>query len=261
MRGVVRRGTHRSLRPFEKGGHPKFSVVIPVYDRVQALRESILSILNQTYHNFELILVGDNPPVDTLSVIDEFRNNPHVRIYIYPDRSGNACRGRNKGITMASGEIIAFQDSDDIAFPTRLETAAYVFSNMCEGAVQLLYTGVQVLTDGSRSIENIRFCQEINPHLISFEELRETNPIYTSTVCVRRDILLLRGGFRTEMIYREDHELWLRLAHCGSEFYAIPAPMSLYRIHSGNAELLFIDRDSIWKNRMLDLFDKPWQSS
>jgi hypothetical protein len=251
----------RSLTSFEPGSTPKISVIIPVYDRVQPLRESILSILHQTYNNFELILVGDAPPLDTMSVIEEFRAHPKVRTYIYPDRSGNACRGRNKGIMMATGQIVAFQDSDDFAFPRRLETAAYVFTEMCGGNVDLIYTGVRALMDGTRQIGNIQFGQELNPSILPFEDLKHTNPMFTCTVCMRRDVLLLRGGFRREMVYREDHELWLRTAYHGANFHIVPEPLSLYRIHSGNAELLFLDRDKIWLDETLKSYTKPWRSS
>ena len=249
----------RRIANFKPESDLKFSFVIPVYDRVQELRESINSCLNQTYQNFEIIIVGDNPPSDTMAVLDSFRSHPKIRIFTYPDRSGNACRGRNKGITMASGDVIALQDSDDIAFPNRLETASYIFRNAHYGGVHMLYSSVSALTDGSRRIEGIEFGQTIQAQLVPFERLIFDNPVFTCTACIRRDVLLLRGGFRREMTYREDHELWLRLAYHGAIFHVVPDPLALYRIHSGNAELTFLDRDAVWKERMLQLYNEESQ--
>ena len=251
----------RRLRAFSPNINLKFSVIIPIYDRVQPLRESIRSVLRQTYESLEVILVGDNPPQATLSVIREFEADPRVKIFIFPDRSGNACRGRNKGIMIATGDVIAFQDSDDFSFPSRLEVAAFVFKNLNHGTTTLLYSGVNALVDGTRKVEDIEFGQTLNPELLPLDRLKHQNPMFTCTVCVRRDVLLLRGGFRREMTYREDHELWLRLAHHGGVFHAIPEPQALYRIHHGNAELLFLGNDDHWKERMQTEYQREWNAS
>ena len=111
--------SYRCQEP-EAGHPPLVSVIIPVYDRTDVLREAIASVLAQTFSSFELILVSDGSPKETLSVLDEFRSDPRIRIFCFPDNTGNAVRGRNKGILEARGKYVSFLDSDDIAHPERL---------------------------------------------------------------------------------------------------------------------------------------------
>ena len=88
---------------------------MPVYNCTWELKESIESILHQTYLNYELIIVTDGSPTETMKIVNSYKNHPKVRIFHYFKQSGNAVRGRNKGIKEAKGEYIAFQDSDDVA--------------------------------------------------------------------------------------------------------------------------------------------------
>ncbi|MES1383972.1 glycosyltransferase family A protein, partial [Vibrio cholerae] len=99
------------------------SVIIPIYDRTWELKEAIQSILDQSYEKTELILICDGSPQETINIVDEYQSNDKVKIFKYPTSSGNAVRGRNKGIKEANGEFIAFLDSDDIADVNRLKNS------------------------------------------------------------------------------------------------------------------------------------------
>lgn len=191
-------------------------------------------------------------------VIREFESDTRLKTFIYPNRSGNACRGRNTGILLAKGDIIALQDSDDIAFPNRIADTVYAFTNAADGKLDLVYTSIRALTDGTRAVDGITFGQRLDANFLPMHKLELINPMFTCTVSIRRDTLLLYGAFRQEMTYREDHELWLRLAHRGCIFGIIPIPSSLYRIHSGNAELTFLRHDEEWKRLMLAKYKQPF---
>ncbi len=225
-----------------------FSVVIPIYDRTEELREAIESVLRQSFQNFELLLICDGSPRKTLDVVESYLSHPKVRAYFFQDNSGTPCRGRNKGIEMSRGRYVAFLDSDDRAESYRLERTLFHFIarnvDVVGGAIRYMTGG-----DACRGFYDgqIGFTTEY----FDYNQLVEGNRLSICTVAVKRKLLIQYGGFREEMRYREDHELWLRLAYCGSRFYNSPEVFADYRIHEGNAELLYFENDSHWKNMAL----------
>jgi len=232
-----------------------FSVIIPIYDRDWELREAIESVLNQSFQNFELILVCDGSPENTLDVVESYRNNEKVIIYKYPDSSGNACRGRNKGIELSRGQIVTFLDSDDKCCKDRLYKSLYHFYDK---KADLVYGKVKLIVDDSSKRNGIPngSISKINDY--NFEDLQNGNFIHTSTVSVKKSCLLKWGAFRPEMRYREDHELWLRLAYRGCKFYGIDEVLSYYRVHANNAELKFIANDAHWKKLMNEKYKEEY---
>ena len=105
----------------------KVSVIIPTYNRAKLIKRSILSVLNQTYQNFEIIVVDDGSADDTKSVVESF-NNPKIR-YIRHDINKGQSAARNTGIKNAKGKYIAFQDSDDEWLPEKLEKQMSCFES------------------------------------------------------------------------------------------------------------------------------------
>ncbi|QOS81362.1 glycosyltransferase [Paenibacillus sp. JNUCC31] len=232
----------------EVGDTPQISVVIPVYDRTDVLRQSIDSILNQTYQNYELIIVCDGSPAETLKIVDEYVDHEKVRIFKYYNNSGNAVRGRNKAIREARGEFLAFQDSDDIAELNRLEISLNYIN---EFKADVVYGGWRALVDGSRMID-IKDGQEVLSPDCGYDELLKMCVPCQSTVMLRLDAVRAVGGLKTKMRYREDHELWLRMAYKGYKFKSIPLMLTNLRLHSNNLELSFKDDDNRWFNLMLE---------
>ena len=223
------------------------SIIIPVYDRTDVLKESIESVLNQTYDNIEVILVCDGSPKETIDIVDSYNNNPKVRIFKYFDNSGNAVRGRNKGIREAKGKYIAFQDSDDVAVPERISIS---LDYMKAYNADVVYGGWRAIVDGSRDID-IQNGQEVYSPDCDYEMLKELCVPCQSTVMVKRDALLDVGGLKTTMRYREDHELWLRLAYFGYKFKSVDKILTNLRLHKNNLELAFKDDDNRWLSETL----------
>ena len=226
---------------------PLVSVVIPIYDRTDVLVESINSILNQTYENIELLLVCDGSPQATLDIVKQYETHPKVRAFYYKDNSGNAVRGRNKALREAKGEFFAFQDSDDIADPNRIATS---LKYMEQYKVDVVYGAWRALVDGSRKID-IENGQEVSSPDCDYAMLKEICVPCQSTVMCRTGALRAVGGLKPEMRYREDHELWLRLAYNGYKFKAINEVLTNLRLHENNLELSFKDEDNKWYEIML----------
>ena len=232
-----------------------FSFVVPVYDRTQQLRESIRSLFRQTDQDFEILLVCDGSPDATLEVVEELAEHPRVRVLQYRSNSGNACRGRNRGIDMARGRFICLHDSDDIAHHERLaRTRKAIETHDADG----VYGQTRILMDGTRRVDGITNGQVLDPPEFSFETLKRINLMMTCSVAVRRDLLLRFGGFRAAMRYREDHELWLRLAYHGCRWVRAEGVLCHYRLHGGNAELVLGQDSDHWFDQALYWYDKPF---
>ena len=94
------------------------TVIIPSYNRAHCIRNSIDSVLNQTHHNLELLVVDDGSKDKTYQVVKSIKD---LRLhYVYQDNAG-ACAARNHGARLAKGEYVAFHDSDDVWYPEKLE--------------------------------------------------------------------------------------------------------------------------------------------
>lgn len=232
--------------------YPLVTVGIPVYDRTDFLIQSIDSILNQTYPNIEIIAVCDGSPKETLEIIRDYEKKKKIRAFYYSDNSGNAVRGRNKAIREAKGEFFAFQDSDDIATPNRIELSV---ACMREYGADVVYGGWKALVDGTRKID-IKNGQEVFSPDCDMEMLKKICVPCQSTVMVRTAALRRVGGLNTKMRYREDHELWLRLAYFGYRFKAIQEILTNLRLHENNLELSFQETDDKWFQLMQTEYKK-----
>lgn len=96
----------------------KVSVILPVYNRAETLEEACRSVLNQSYHDLELIVVDDASQEDLKAVLDRI-DDPRL-VYIRHDQNAGAAAARNTGLAAAKGTLIAFQDSDDLWLPGKL---------------------------------------------------------------------------------------------------------------------------------------------
>ncbi len=98
---------------------PYFSVIIPTYNRANFIEKTIESVLNQTYQNFEIIVVDDGSTDNTLGVLEQYKNNN--KIHVHHQKNAERGAARNKGISLAKGEYVIFLDSDDLFLEHYLE--------------------------------------------------------------------------------------------------------------------------------------------
>jgi glycosyltransferase involved in cell wall biosynthesis/Flp pilus assembly protein TadD len=238
--------------------NPIFSVVVPIHDRTWELRDALDSVLSQSMQDFEIIIVTDATPPETMKIVDEYAcKDRRIRTFFYTDHSGNACRGRNRGIIEARGEFISFLDSDDQYFPDTLEKAHRAFR---EHQVDFVCGHAYFIVDGTRHAGNLATgsINEGGPINIS-RFLRGENPIQTCSVHIRRDLLLKYGGFRIDQRYLEDLELWTRLAYYNCRFYYTDELLAKYRLHQGNLELKFIENKEYWLELMKSNYLRPFE--
>lgn len=204
-------------------GPPKVSVVIPVFNRPEPVRRAIRSVLNQTYPDFEVIVVDDASTDTTPAVVASF-TDPRVSL-IRHDRNRGGSAARNTGIRAASAPYIGFLDSDDEWMPHNLERQLAVFE---EGPdrVGLVYAGAErVYEDGVVSRDLPRRERDLTRTLLLENVIGET-----SVGMVRRRVFDETGGFDESLPSCQDLDLWLRISE---RFDCVAVPEILVRVIKG----------------------------
>lgn len=222
---------------------PLVSVIIPIYDRTAILAEAIDSVLKQSYQNFELLLVLDGSPEATELVAMSFAKDPRVRIHKFDESSGTAVRQRNLAIALAEGHYVSFLDSDDVMHHDRLKKSV---EELNAGA-DVVYGAWRAKLDGTREIDQLKDGQLVYSTTCDYASLLKACIPCQSTVTLRAELFDSIGLIKSNLRYREDHELWMRAAYSGAKFQVIPDELCTLRLHSGNNELNFLDQDQHWE--------------
>ncbi|RUR80824.1 glycosyltransferase [Chlorogloeopsis fritschii PCC 9212] len=201
---------------------PLISIILPVYNGEKTLLESINSVLSQSLTDFELIIINDGSQDSTLKIIKNIKD-PRLRFFSYPN-AGQAV-SRNRGLSHAVGEYIAFIDADDIWTYDKLEAQlkqlqahkqaklAYSWTNYIDEQSKFLFTGMHLSNSG-----------DVYDKLLVNNFLENgSNPL----VC--RQAIAEVGGFDPSVTPAEDWDLWLRIA-ARYQFVVVPSPQILYRV-------------------------------
>jgi glycosyltransferase involved in cell wall biosynthesis len=222
-----------------------FSVIIPTYNRKDFLGTAIDSVLNQTYSDFEIIVVDD---ASTDGTADWLRSAyPSVRLLELSQNSGCA-KARNEAVKVAKGEYLAFLDSDDTWLPTFLEMQVKAFQ---DPQTILGYSDyVEVRPNGKR-VERPSKRNPLYPDLT--EHLLMENFIRTmSIVAIRRTALIEVGYFNETLPNCSDRDIYLRLSHLGN-FVHTPQSLVNRVLHTKN----LVNNYDQWANsafRVMNMF-------
>ena len=202
---------------------PKVSVIIPTYNREDYISETIQSVLEQTYKDFEIIVVDDGSSDNTKKNLEKFEK----RIKLIIQTNSERAIARNNGVKNSSGEYLAFVDSDDIWIKDKLEKQVKILDN--DKKTILVYGQSQRIDKSSNQIKTAKRQKEGYSGNI-FEKLLYRNFIVSATPVIRRGTFEKTQGFETRYVPYEDWEFWLRLSLLG-KFYFINKPLAFYRIH------------------------------
>jgi glycosyltransferase involved in cell wall biosynthesis len=208
---------------------PLVSVVVPTYNRVQLIGETVESILTQQYDNLELIVVCDGCTDGTERFVNSLAD-PRVKV-VAQENSGGPARPRNAGVACARGEYVAFCDDDDLWMPEKLRTQVTLMER--DPCAALCYAGGVTFGNGAESFLRNRLKR--GPRRNHFRALLYSNFILNSSVLVRRSTLAEVGPFNVDKRLHgtEDYEMWLRIAHT-RKLVGIDEPLVRYRVHRGN---------------------------
>lgn len=197
------------------------SIVMPAYNSEKYVAEAINSVLAQTYKNWELLVLDDGSKDNSLQIIEEF-SKKDSRIKALPNgRNMGVSATRNRGIELASGEWIAFLDSDDMWHPLKLEKQLKVAEKK---AGEFIFTGSSYINEEGYSYKGIF---EV-PEIVTYKKLRNQNVISCSSVLVKKKYFDNIKMEKDEM--HEDYAVWLRMLKTGVIAYGINEPLFIYRI-------------------------------
>lgn len=199
---------------------PEISIIIPVYNGEKYLKDTIVSVLNQTYRNYELIIVDDGSTDNTKNIIDSF-NDPRIQ-YHYQKNSGISA-SRNVGIDLAQGEFIAFLDADDIWLPFKLELQADVIRK--EPDIGLVFGWVYYMDTKSNIVGEKKY----NITDDFYMNLLLGNFVDNGSVpLIRKECFEKVGKF--DFLPAEDWDMWIRIAR-EYKFGYVNDYLAIYRIN------------------------------
>ena len=178
---------------------PLVSVVIPTYNRARYVTEAVDSVLNQTYDNYEIIVVNDGSKDDTVQALAPYAD----RITLITQPNAGLSAARNTGIAASKGEIIALLDDDDRYLPHKLAVQTPLFA---DPNVKLVHTAGHFY-DETNGWEEVQFRGNVDLH-----QLLTMKIIFVQTVMMRKSVLDEVGPFDVNLPAGEDLDMWLRVA-------------------------------------------------
>ncbi len=186
---------------------PEVTVIIPTYNRADYLKKSVRSVRDQTFSNFEIIIINNYSDDNTLNVIDSF-NDKRIQVINFKN-NGIIARSRNQGILRARGKYIAFLDDDDLWCPDKLELQInYMRSNP---DIDLVYSN-SVIIDENDNKKGLLIETKTAKSGRVFLDLLADNFIAVLTVLMKREIVQENGLLDEDPSMKavEDYEYWLR---------------------------------------------------
>lgn len=202
------------------------SILMPVYNTAPYLREAMDSVLSQTFHDFELIVLDDGSPDNAEELLDAY-DDPRIVRY-KGEKNVGLSNVLNAGIDMARGKYIARMDSDDVSLPHRLKVQVDYLETHPE--VDLVSVGMQLF--GAKDGVWIR---EQNPEKVKINALFYSPVLHASSVW-RKDSFEKHGlRFSQEMVPAEDYDLWTRALLKGLKLVNLPEVLYKYRIHDAQS--------------------------
>jgi glycosyltransferase involved in cell wall biosynthesis len=200
---------------------PKISVVVPVYNGEKTISQTIKSIQQQTFFNFEIVVINDGSTDSTLEELVHLRE-PRMKVLSY--ENGGLPIARNRGIANASGDFVTFIDADDLWTPDKLELQLAVLQQHPEA--DAVYSWTLYLNEEGTAFhqgDKLHFQGNVLPQLLLSNFIASG-----SNIMIRKQAIASVGYFDPTLRSCEDWDYWLRLAaHCS--FAVVPKYQIIYR--------------------------------
>ncbi len=201
---------------------PKISVIMPVYNGGKYLKEAIQSVLDQTYNDFEFIILDDGSTDGSTRIVESFSDD---RIKLVKLGHGGIVSTLNEGLKISSGEYVIRSDADDVSLPERFEKLLnYMEANKQVGVCGSWATSIN---NKDEIIGEMKYPPIQNNEIKKYSLLH--NPFIHPSVIFRKEVVLGVGGYRN-FKHNEDYELWTRVLR-KKNGHNIPEPLIKYRIH------------------------------
>lgn len=222
---------------------PKITVLMPVYNAEIFLKEAIDSILNQTFNDFEFIIINDGSTDQTARILQEYKD-PRILIFNNQKNLG-VVKSRNLGIKIAKGRYIALMDSDDISFPERLQKQVnYLDSHpFCD----VIATKIQPVDIGRNIIEKWQDDQKN----VTYEQIKKQLPIgdcIANPTTVIKSSVIKKYEYNEKLSHSSDYELWLRLCSDKIKIEKLNEELVYYRVRPSSITARSLRRGTSYKN-------------
>lgn len=218
---------------------PTITIIMPTYNSERYVQDSIMSVINQSYEDWELIVIDDASKDKTIEIIlNSFGSDQRIKVIALKDNQGAAV-ARNTGLEKANGKYIAFLDSDDLWRRDKLETQLMF---MEEKKVAFCFTAYEFLNTPEKKRKVVHV-----PKTMTYKDVLKNTRIGTLTVMINSEIV---GDFRMPLARRgQDLLTWVTILKKGYIAYGIDIPLAYYRTVKGslsNNRLVALKRT--WKN-------------
>lgn len=230
---------------------PLVSVVIAAYNAENTITQTINSVLDQTFKDLEIIVIDDGSKDKTSDRVLEIKDS---RVKLFPYENGGVAKARNRGISHASGEYIAFLDHDDLWTPDKIETQLRALQKSPDAGVAYSWT-INMYSEEKpirfTKLSPVNFEGDVYPQLLLYNFVASGSNILARAAAVKSV-----GGFDPTPVSNEDWDFYLRLAAKWS-FVLVPKYQIIYR-HTANSMSSQVQR--LEKGGLI-LTDKAYQSA
>lgn len=209
----------------------EISIVMTTYNSAIYLRETLLSIRNQTYQNYEIVILDDGSTDNTAQIINEFSlDYPEIKIVHYPSMHIGRAAALNKAIQLAKYDWVAILDADDVWSEAKLALQVNYIQKH-----QLIFLSTQSQTFNLCSQINLKNLDYQNKQIvvkkITLKSMLLGNLICHSSVLAKKDLLIYNIAMKRQV----DYERWLTLLTDKVDLYLLDEVLTYHRIHSGQA--------------------------
>ncbi len=234
------------------------SVLMPVYNSENYVARAIISVLEQTYRNFEFIIINDNSTDKTIEILKSF-TDPRIKLRTL-DKKVGITKALNLGIKLASGEYIIRMDSDDICLKDRFSNQVHFMTSNPGIAVS---SGRAIIMQGNKITNKIISIPKTHQGCMKFLVSGRSCFIHPATI-INRVVLSEKNLYNSEYPFAQDYKLWTRLSQ-NYTFGNISKVLIYYRIHEKSISQLHMETQSTLAKKAhinyLKLLLKPYLSN
>jgi len=218
--------------------NPLVTVLMTVYNGGEYLKESVRSVISQTFRDFEFLIVNDCSTDDSVKTIESF-NDERIIVHNNENNMGQT-KSLNVGLKLARGKYVARMDADDMAFPMWLEILTEYFRNYPDYAA--IGSAAIVIDENGKKKEICRL--PASSHEIIFR-IFFAPPMNHVSVLLNKEIIMKNGGYDENFKITQDYELWSSLIRNGYKLLNIPDILVAYRIHSRSIGFMEANRKGL----------------
>ena len=230
--------------------NPLVSIIIPIYNQEKFLIETLKSVMDQTYSNWECILVNDGSTDNSVAVLNKFITQDNRFSFINSENKG-VSNARNLALQLVKGDYVLFLDGDDLIHPEKIAQAISNFQKDTD--LSIVFNTTNYFQD---TIENVLYPMKINPELLNFNGLllywgeKIIIPIHSAII---QKSLLEGIEFNSNLTAQEDWLVWLRLFQKNPKVLVLDVVLSYYRKHNSSRTQSFSVKEDYFK--ALEIFE------